>query len=222
MQNAVFASFPSRVSRRVLHPGHFLIVSLWLSRSGIGEAFIFIGKRDYKFTAGRRERGIFPLKVSARVAAAEAGCQHWGHEPGGVPGATPLGADWVPAAGGTSEMRAVNRPQPLSGQGLSQEPDGEENPKEAPGSSAGCGHFSSLTVSAALAPLPDLSSCSEHVQPQTRRGATAQDSGTAAILSSLRLPVFSWAPRGAWGRVSGQHPGVGGSTAWCDSAPGTC
>lgn len=45
VQNAVFPSFPLCVSQRVLQTGHFLIVSLWLSCSGIREAFIFRRKK---------------------------------------------------------------------------------------------------------------------------------------------------------------------------------
>lgn len=51
VQNAGFAPFPLCVSQRVLQTGHFLIVSLWLSRSGMREAFILIGKQDYKLAA---------------------------------------------------------------------------------------------------------------------------------------------------------------------------
>lgn len=41
VQNAVFASFPLCVSQRVLQTEHFLIVLLWLSRSGIRESLLF-------------------------------------------------------------------------------------------------------------------------------------------------------------------------------------
>lgn len=100
---------------------------------------------------------------------AEAGCQHWGHKQGGVLGATPLGAERVLATGGTSEIQVVNQLQPLNSKGLYQVPDGEENPKQALGSSAGCSQFSSLNMFPALVPLPDLSSSLEPVQPQTHR-----------------------------------------------------
>lgn len=57
-----------------------------------------------------------PLKISAHVALAKAGCQHWGHEQGGVLGATPLGAQQVLVAGGTSEMLVNNQlPPPSTG-----------------------------------------------------------------------------------------------------------
>lgn len=41
VQNAVFASFPLCISQHVLQTGHFLIVSLWLSHSGIRERLLF-------------------------------------------------------------------------------------------------------------------------------------------------------------------------------------
>lgn len=65
------------------------------------EAFILIGKQDYKLAAELREPRIFPLKISAHVAVAKARCQQRGHKQGGVLGATPLGAEWVLVAGDT-------------------------------------------------------------------------------------------------------------------------
>lgn len=129
------------------------------------EAFILIEKQDYKLAAGLREPRIFPLKIPARIAGAKVGCQHRGHKQGGVPGATPLGAERV-AHLRCERLTSCDR---RTAKGLDQIPDGEENPKQALGSRAGCSQFSSLNMFPALVPLPDLSSSLEHVQPQTHR-----------------------------------------------------
>lgn len=110
-----------------------------------------------------------PLKISAHVALVKAGCQHWGHKHGGVLGATPLGAQQVLVAGGTSKMLMNKQLPPPSSEGLHRIPDGEENPRQTSGRAAGCSQFSSLNMFPALIPLPDLGSSLEHVQPQTHR-----------------------------------------------------
>lgn len=82
---------------------------------------------------------------------------------------TPLGAQQVLVAGGTSKMLTNNQLPPPNSEGLHRIPDGEENPRQTSGSAAGCSQFSSLNMFPALIPLPDLGSSLEHVQPQTHR-----------------------------------------------------
>lgn len=129
VQNAVFSSFPLCVSQHVLQTGHFLIVLLWLSCSGIREAFILIGERDYKLAAGLEEPRSSPLKYLHELLWPSPGVSAGGHKHGGVLGATPLGAGRVPVPGGPSATQTVNQLQPLPRKGLYQTPDGEENTK---------------------------------------------------------------------------------------------